>query len=123
MTPGRSQNLMSTYSTFSSEMYLSTSSELLNTLTDSFDWMLVGRHAMGGGVARPSLVSFAEVNGDHAAVQRLYPGSVARWIESWMPGTAASRPVAVGETTPASGSACPRRASARPPGSAAGWRR
>src|ERR1700754_3161946 len=41
ITPGRSQNLMSTYSTPSSEMYLSTSSELLNTLTDSFDWMLV----------------------------------------------------------------------------------
>ena len=41
ITPGRSQNLMSTYSTFSSEMYFSTSSELLNTLTDSFDWMLV----------------------------------------------------------------------------------
>ena len=41
MTPGRSQNLMSTYSTFSSEMYLSTSSELLNTLRDSFEWMLV----------------------------------------------------------------------------------
>ena len=32
ITPGRSQNRMSTYSTFSSEMYLSTSSELLNTL-------------------------------------------------------------------------------------------
>ena len=41
MTPGRSQNLMSTYSTFSSVMYLSSSSELLNTLRDSFEWMLV----------------------------------------------------------------------------------
>jgi hypothetical protein len=31
ITPGRSQNLMSTYSTLSSEMYFRTSSELLNT--------------------------------------------------------------------------------------------
>ena len=47
MTPGRSQNRMSTYSTSSSEMYLSTSSELLNTLT----LLRVDagrRHAMGG---------------------------------------------------------------------------
>ena len=42
MTPGRSQNLMSTYSTFSSEMKLRISSELLNTLTDSFERRVAG---------------------------------------------------------------------------------
>ena len=49
ITPGRSQNRMSTYSTFSSEMYLRTSSELLNTLACSFD-RLAGfdGDAMGG---------------------------------------------------------------------------
>ena len=31
ITPGRSQNRTSTYSTFSSEMYLRTSSEVVNT--------------------------------------------------------------------------------------------
>ena len=62
ITPGRSQNRMSTYSTFSSEMYLRTSSELLNTLTGSFDWIVV-RATLWRRVARTSLVSFAEVNG------------------------------------------------------------
>ena len=41
MMPGRSQNRMSKNSTSSSLMYFSTSSEVVNTLTDSFDWMLV----------------------------------------------------------------------------------
>ena len=75
MTPGRSQNLMSTYSTFSSEMYLSTSSELLNTLTGLLRlgcWF--ERHAMGGGVARPSLVSFLRLTGITPQSRRCHPG-------------------------------------------------
>ena len=71
MTPGRSQNRMSTYSTFSSEMYLSTSSELLNTLTDSFD-SDTGRRARYGRRCCPNVTrQFPEVNGDHGAVQVL----------------------------------------------------
>ena len=37
MTPGRSQNLMSTYSTFSSEMYLKYLFGVAEHLTDSFE--------------------------------------------------------------------------------------
>ena len=48
ITPGRSQNRTSTYSTSSSEMYLRTSSELLNTLACSFDRLVDSSDAMGG---------------------------------------------------------------------------
>ena len=91
MTPGRSQNRMSTYSTSSSEMYLSTSSELLNTLTDSFDLDAGSSGTLWAGccpaVTRQFRCRLTAITPRSRAAT--LDCSMARWIESWMPGTAA----------------------------------
>ena len=90
ITPGRSQKRMSRYSTFSSEMNLRTSSELLNTLACSFDRLVGSSDAMAGMLpVGHSMVSQRLTASRPVAAMLLQPRlqAMTGWLESWMPGT------------------------------------
>ena len=82
---------MSTYSTFSSEMYLRTSSELLNTLACSFDRLVDSSDAMGAMLpVGHSPVSQRLTASRCVATALTQPRlqAMAGWLDSWMPGSA-----------------------------------
>src|SRR3977135_4265984 len=98
MTPGRSQNLTSPNCTSSSAMSFWISSGVVDTLGDSFSFVAGGSTLFGSryerGVARPSPICFAGVNGGRywvgdqgGCVSAAYPRWVARWTGEWLPGT------------------------------------